>query len=396
MAISYTAIVLNRTSHESLLPLVPQGWDSSKTCHHCTLNMGTWKGDPKLLGTTVTMQVNGFVSDGKVCAVSVTLPSEFSVKGPPHVSVAVTGGGKPFQAGKLDYGQIQRLSNMPMTLTGIVKEVEEGDYSLSESTKKMSLSQLRSTIKEEVLDSLSRHHRMIEEREYSDNDPSLYTIYFDMDGVLADFDGGVENSPHTIAIRDKWESLIVEFPEINDMSDEQIKDFFRGKQANTKKAAIKKVYDELKRIGHAVATKPGFFKNLSPLPGAGEMLRFAKDLTGKNPHILTAPIESAKEQIENEKREWMETEFPGMFDQFICTSDKSGGGRPSSTSILVDDREKYINPWLAAGGIGVLHKNPSDTIRQIKKIFETYGQNESVISQNFFLINRWNVLAGLV
>ena len=131
MPISYTAIVLTQSSHDALISLVPAGWDASKTCHHCTLNMGPWKGDPELIGQKVEMTVEGFASDGKVCAVSVTPPSSVTTKGPPHVTVATTNGGKPFLAGKLDFSSAESPEGMPQTLTGIIKEVEEGDYSLA-------------------------------------------------------------------------------------------------------------------------------------------------------------------------------------------------------------------------------------------------------------------------
>ena len=65
--ISYTAIVLTKESHNQLLSLVPQGWDSSKTCHHCTLNMGKAKENIiPWLGKKVSFKVLGFTSDDKV------------------------------------------------------------------------------------------------------------------------------------------------------------------------------------------------------------------------------------------------------------------------------------------------------------------------------------------
>jgi len=36
-------------------------------------------------------------------------------------------------------------------------------------------------------------------------------------------------------------------------------------------------------------------------------------------------------------------------------------------SILIDDLEKNINEWEHAGGIGILHKNTKDTIKELKK-----------------------------
>ena len=131
--ISYTAVVLDRASHDSLLPLVPDGWDSSKTCHHMTINMGPWKGDPDVLGAKLEIRVLGFVKDDKVAAVAVD-PAGLPTKAPPHVTIAVGPGGKPFMAGKLDFTAVETPESMPTILTGVVKEVEEGDYSLAEST----------------------------------------------------------------------------------------------------------------------------------------------------------------------------------------------------------------------------------------------------------------------
>lgn len=134
--VSYTGVVLDRASHESLKSLVPEGWDDSKTRHHCTLTMGPWKGDASLLGQEVTMKVLGFVKDDKVAAVKVELPSGYVAKGTPHVTVATGQGGKPFLAGKLDYSKMEQPDGMPATLTGVVREVSEGDYSLAEMANK--------------------------------------------------------------------------------------------------------------------------------------------------------------------------------------------------------------------------------------------------------------------
>lgn len=132
-SISYTAIVLTKNSHNQLLPLVPEGWDSSKTCHHCTLNMGKAKENIiPWLGKEVSFKVLGFATDDKVCAVKVELPSGLIISSTPHVTIAVTNGGKPFLAGKLDYSNMSKPSNMPSVLEGVIKEVPEGDYSFAD------------------------------------------------------------------------------------------------------------------------------------------------------------------------------------------------------------------------------------------------------------------------
>ncbi len=38
------------------------------------------------------------------------------------------------------------------------------------------------------------------------------------------------------------------------------------------------------------------------------------------------------------------------------------------TKLLIDDRRKAIDPWVAAGGIGVLHVNAHLTIEQLKEL----------------------------
>lgn len=40
----------------------------------------------------------------------------------------------------------------------------------------------------------------------------------------------------------------------------------------------------------------------------------------------------------------------------------------SSTSILIDDRTKSIDPWIAAGGIGILHTSATTTIEKLKEL----------------------------
>jgi len=39
----------------------------------------------------------------------------------------------------------------------------------------------------------------------------------------------------------------------------------------------------------------------------------------------------------------------------------------SKNSILIDDLEKNINPWVSSGGIGILHKSTGNTISKLEK-----------------------------
>lgn len=147
MRIAYTAIVLDKRSQAKLLTFVPTGWDASRTCHHVTLTMGPWKGDPQLLGRKVTFSTGTFAANDRVCAFSVDITdNELTafLTNPPHVTVAVTNGGKPFEAQSLNYAA--GVHHVPIELTGVVREMGQGDYNLALVSEEL----LRSLIDEVI------------------------------------------------------------------------------------------------------------------------------------------------------------------------------------------------------------------------------------------------------
>ena len=48
------------------------------------------------------------------------------------------------------------------------------------------------------------------------------------------------------------------------------------------------------------------------------------------------------------------------------TTDKAAWAGPDR--ILIDDKKEAIEPWEAAGGIGILHTSAADTIRKLKTL----------------------------
>ena len=198
------------------------------------------------------------------------------------------------------------------------------------------------------------------------------TVYFDMDGVLADFDTGVlTGNPRAGKAREVYMKMLVNFPQFQHVTDDQIRAALKGPQIDPGLKALKKAYNNFRELKFMETNKEGFFLNLPPMAGAGEMLAQAAEMTGRKPSILTAPVDNNTERCKAEKEQWMQKNFPGMYDKFICTQDKELYA--NADSILIDDRTKYTMKFEGNGGIAILHKNPTDSMQKLEQILKSRG-----------------------
>lgn len=158
-----------------------------------------------------------------------------------------------------------------------------------------------------------------------------YTIYVDLDGVLADLTSYIEQ---LLGVK------------LHTQSD--------GNWANDDE-----IWDRIREI-------PGEpnFDQLKPLPDAMVLWNFVKPY---NPHILTATGYPVAENA-RKKRAWVQKHLTGYEDIITVEKSKLKAQYASPTSILIDDRTKSIRPWKQAGGIGVLHKNAGKTIQKLKEL----------------------------
>ena len=149
-------------------------------------------------------------------------------------------------------------------------------------------------------------------------------IYFDMDGVLADFD---------LAYRQAMGVPVTEFNKLPCAKKDKIKeDIFS--------------YD--------------YFRNMKPIQKGLELLKFYQD------HYETVVILSAtsdtshKEEVERAKREWLQQhvgDIPAYFSERAEFKYQAMKLFPSFTShVLIDDRLKSLDPWIGNGGVGILFK----------------------------------------
>ena len=161
-------------------------------------------------------------------------------------------------------------------------------------------------------------------RGLQEQEETKYKIYVDMDGVLVDFDGGYEKLTG-MTTRE---------------ADEKGPEFF------------------WKPISKAGAK---WWITLNWMPDGKQLWDYVKKY---NPELLSAP--SREEASKMGKRIWVKRELPGA--KLILRSADKKQEFASPTSILIDDREKNIEQWEAAGGIGILHTDTSSTIKKLKEL----------------------------
>jgi hypothetical protein len=151
-----------------------------------------------------------------------------------------------------------------------------------------------------------------------------YTIYCDMDSVLVDFDRG--------------------YQELTGMTTQQA-------DAN----GVSAFWDPISQAGAK------FWITLNWMSDGKQLWDYIKKY---NPILLSAP--SREESSKLGKRVWVKRELPGT--KLILKYAPQKQEYASPTSILIDDRQKNIDQWEAAGGIGILHTSTANTIEQLKQL----------------------------
>jgi hypothetical protein len=105
-----------------------------------------------------------------------------------------------------------------------------------------------------------------------------------------------------------------------------------------------------------------------------ELWKFLSD-NFEDLHILTAPTQDSEQKSEKGKHLWLKKE--GFIEQLgidniHVAKDKHLYVKEDTVSILVDDTQKKIDKWRAAGGIGILHTDTESTILELKKHLTNY------------------------
>ena len=158
-------------------------------------------------------------------------------------------------------------------------------------------------------------------------------LFLDADGVLADFDKGVED--------------LLGMP-------------LKAYEAKHGRGAFWK----------KLATAKNFYGSLDEMPDARQLFGAVEHL---KPTILTGlPL---GRWAAPQKIEWAADHFPGVPIITCMARDKHKHMKPGD--VLVDDRENHRAAYETAGVVFVHHKNVADSLRQLAKIFPSVKAPEN-------------------
>lgn len=177
---------------------------------------------------------------------------------------------------------------------------------------------------------------------YNENMDGKPTVYLDMDGVLADFFGGVEKMYGV----DHWKQLT------ND------------KTKDLKKEVIDRI------------TGTDFFATLPKFQSADALIDMVKKFTGGKFSINTSPLRGDNENSGKYKKVWISNNIDTP-DEIVVTGRKESYAKDKGTgtpNILIDDRPVNIQRWQDAGGYGILYQANRDSLDKVQKGLDGYAK----------------------
>ena len=198
---------------------------------------------------------------------------------------------------------------------------------------------LYNILQDRLAEQIDENNKKLYNEDMADGKP---IVYLDMDGVLADFFGGVE----FLYGVEHWKELT------ND------------KTKDLKKQVIDRI------------TGTDFFAVLPKFPTADTLIDMVKKFTGGKFSINTSPLRGDHENSAKYKKVWISNNIEQP-DEIIVTGRKESYAKNKASgtpNILIDDRPVNIEKWQAAGGYGILYQANRDSLQKVKKGLEDYAK----------------------
>ena len=162
-------------------------------------------------------------------------------------------------------------------------------------------------------------------------------IYFDMDGVLADFARGVREICRLEPVSQNAKN--------NDSAKED------------------RMWNAIRDAGH-------FYDKLELMPGAKEMFDALYNRYGDKCEILTG-IPKPKRGIDSagdDKKAWVKRLLSDKIKVNIVYREEKARFCTGKDCILIDDFTKNIREWEAMGGTGILNNSAGETMAELEKL----------------------------
>ena len=149
-----------------------------------------------------------------------------------------------------------------------------------------------------------------------------------------------------------------------------IADFFGGLSKKENKSHWKEIGDIENKIENLVGTD--FFNTLDLYPTSIELVNFVKELNGDDWGICSSPLVGDYENSAFWKTEWLnkfgftppkKENLKFTINKSVYATDKDG-----VPNILIDDRSVNVDKWIKKGGIGILYQANTDSLEDLKKI----------------------------
>ena len=154
------------------------------------------------------------------------------------------------------------------------------------------------------------------------------TIYVDMDGVIADFFGGLERKYKAMHWKD--------------------------------------IYDVDERVLELRNTN--FFDTLDKFETSDKLIEFVRELSDGDWGICSSPIRYDFANSTFNKRKWLERNgYMPLVSKCIFTGNKhkyATAGITGKPNILIDDKPDNIKRWIDAGGIGIRYQANEDDLEE--------------------------------
>lgn len=166
------------------------------------------------------------------------------------------------------------------------------------------------------------------------------TVYLDMDGVIADFFGGVEKLYGV----SHWKQL----------TSDKSKDLRQ---------------DVIDRI-----TGTNFFETLPKFPTADTLINMIKKFTGGRFSILTSPLRGDHDNSAKYKKVWINQNIVTPNETIVTGRKEKYAVTNGTANILIDDRPINIQKWQGKGGYGILYQANKDSLNKIEQSLKKYGE----------------------